>query len=283
MEKVTALIPAGNEAHNIEAAIRSVLWADEVFVVVDAAATDGTEALARSVTSPKVRVVVHTYESPAAQKNWALPLASHPWVFILDADERPEPALIERMRAILAGSPEADAYWIYRRNIYFGKVLRWGGMDHDRVVRLIRRECRYHEVQVHEEINLEGLKVAEVKGAYLLHDTIRSWEHWQNKNDLYARWGAEQALRDGKRAGFVSIVLRPIHRFVKQYFLRLGFLDGIPGAAVAAVAAYCVFLKYARLWSLREGWPSRADEGREARDEGQRARDEGRGTRGETK
>lgn len=255
MEKVTALIPAGNEAHNIVEAIRSVLWADEVFVVVDAAATDGTEALARSVEDPKVRVVVHPYESPSLQKNWALPQASHPWVFILDADERPEPALVERLQGLLRKGPEADAYWIYRRNIYFGRVMKWGGMDHDRVVRLVRRECRYHEVQVHEEIDLAGRKVAEVKGAYLLHDTIRSWEHWQAKNDLYCRWGAEQALKDGKRAGIVSIVLRPLHRFVKQYLFRLGFLDGIPGALVAAVAAYCVFLKYARLWSLQRGWP----------------------------
>jgi glycosyltransferase involved in cell wall biosynthesis len=259
LDKLTAIIPAGNEAHNIEAAIRSVLWADEVFVVVDAASTDGTEAAARAVDDPKVRVVVHPYESPAAQKNWAIPQAAHPWVFLLDADERPEPALVEKVRALLGQDPEADAYWIYRTNIYLGRPLRWGGAAHDRVVRLFGRECRYRDVRVHEEVELAGKRVAEVRGAYLLHDTVRDWEHWQAKNDLYARWGAEQLFAEGQRAGFASIVLRPLHRFLKQYLFRLGFLDGIPGAAVAYMGAYGVFLKYARLWSMHRGWPKRVD------------------------
>lgn len=258
LEKVTAIIPAGNEAHQIADAIRSVLWADEVLVVVDAASTDGTEAAARSVADPKVRVAVHPYESPAAQKNWAIPQASHPWVFVLDADERPEPALVEKIKAILGQGPRAEAFWIYRTNIILGRALRWGGGAHDRVVRLFRRECRYREVRVHEEVELAGRRVAEVKGAFLLHDTYRSWEHWQAKNDLYARWGAEQLHQDGKRAGFAAIVLRPLHRFIKQYLLRLGFLDGIPGAAAAFMGAYGVFLKYCRLWSLHSGWPKRA-------------------------
>jgi len=259
VEKVTAIIPAGNEAHHIAEAIRSVLWADEVFVVVDAASTDGTEAAAKAVGDPKVRVVVHEFLSAAAQKNWAIPQATHPWVFLLDADERPEPALVEKVRALLGQDPQADAYWICRRNVYFGKVLKWGGMAHDRVVRLFKRECRYHDIQVHEEIDLAGRRVGEVKGAWLHHDTIRSWEHFQQKNDLYARWGAEQLYKEGKRAGFGSIVVRPLHRFLKQYLFRLGFLDGIPGALVAAMATYGVFLKYARLWTMGKGWPPKGN------------------------
>ncbi len=255
MEKVTAIIPAGNEAHQIADAVRSLLWADEVLVVVDAASTDGTAAAARAVPDPKVRVVVHEYRSPAAQKNWAIPRSNHPWVFLLDADERPTPELVAEVRALLAEGPRADAYWIRRRNIYFGRTMRWGGLARDRVVRLIRNTCRYREVQVHEEISLAGLRVGEVKGAYLLHDTVRDWEQYQRKNDLYARWGAEQLHREGARAGLGSILLRPLHRFLKQYLFRLGFLDGVPGALVAGVAAYGVFLKYARLWSLCHGWP----------------------------
>ena len=37
-----------------------------------------------------------------------------------------------------------------------------------------------------------------------------------------------------------------------MYFLRLGFLDGIHGLALCMLAAFSVFLKYAKLWELGE-------------------------------
>ncbi len=256
MEKVTAVIPAGNEAHQIVDAVRSVLWADEVFVVVDAASNDGTLEAAGTVREANVRIVSHEFNYPAAQKNWAIPQASHPWVFLLDADERPEPELVSSVKKLLEGSPKADAYWVKRRNIYFGRAMRFGGLDNDKVVRLFRRECRYDDVKVHEEIALNGLNVGVIGQGRLVHDTIRDWPHYLAKNELYSRWGAEQLFMEGKGAGLVSILLRPLHRFLKQYFLRLGFLDGVPGAIVAFTSAYCVFLKYSMLWTMRKGWPA---------------------------
>ncbi|MCI4398779.1 MAG: glycosyltransferase family 2 protein [Acidobacteria bacterium] len=260
MEKVTAIIPAGNEAHQIADAVRSVLWADEVFVVVDAASNDHTYEAAKAIADPKVRVTVHEFNYPAAQKNWAIPQASHPWVFLLDADERPEPELVSSIRKLLEEGPKADVYWIWRSNAYFGRVMRFGGLSNDKVARLFRRDCRYEDVKVHEEIALSGLALGAIKQGRLLHDTIRDWPHYLAKNELYSRWGAEQLFKDGKRAGLCSILLRPLHRFLKQYLFRLGFLDGVPGAIVAVTSAYCVFLKYSMLWTMSKGWPAREEQ-----------------------
>jgi glycosyltransferase involved in cell wall biosynthesis len=254
-EKVTALIPAGNEAHQIKEAIESVLWADEVLVVVDEAATDGTADTARSFPDPKVRVLVHPYEYPALQKNWAIPQASHPWIFLIDADERPTPELSAEIRTLLQDAPPAKAYWIYRENVYFGRVLKHGGLRRDKVVRLFRRELRYDTRLVHEEI--EDRKDAGFLSGTLRHCTFRDWDHYLEKLHRYTTWGALQDYHKGKRSGVLNIVFRPIHRFLKQYVLRLGFLDGIPGALVAYLAVYGVFLKYAKLWDLqkRGGFP----------------------------
>jgi glycosyltransferase involved in cell wall biosynthesis len=245
--KVTALIPAGNEAHQIREAIHSVEWADEVFVVADAAGTDGTATAAGSV--PGVRVEVHEYGYSAAQKNWAIPRASHPWIFLLDADERCTSELREEVLALLARGPKDDAYWIRRRNLYFGRVMRFGGWQTDSVIRLFRRECRYADRRVHAEIG--GFRSAGRLAGFLLHDTFRDWEFYLAKLDRYTTWGAEQDLKDGKRAGFVNVALRPAFRFVKQYVLRLGFLDGIPGVIAVYLAVYGVFLKYAKMWDMQ--------------------------------
>lgn len=246
-ERVTALIPAGNEAHQIAQAVASVSWADEVYVVVDAASSDGTAEAAAAL--PGVRVEVHEYGYSAAQKNWAIPRATHPWVFLMDADERCTDGLRDEIGRVLASPPVHDAYWVRRRNLFFGRVMRFGGWQTDSVIRLFRRECRYQDRRVHAEI--EGFRSAGRLKGFLLHDTFRSWEQYLAKLERYTTWGAQQDFQDGKRAGFVKVALRPAFRFVKQYVVRLGFLDGIPGVIAVYLAVYGVFLKYAKLWDLR--------------------------------
>ena len=245
---VTAIIPAGNEANQIADAVKSVLWADEVLVVVDAASVDDTAGVAASV-DPRVKVLVHEYGYSAAQKNWAIPQASHPYVFLLDADERVTPDLEREIGETLRDNATRDAYWISRRNLYFGRLMRHGGMQTDKVIRLFKRECRYQDRRVHAEI--EGWATVGFMRSALLHDTFRDWEHYLRKLDVYTTWGAEQDLKDGKRSGLLHVVLRPAGRFLKQYIFRLGFMDGIPGAISAYLGVYGVFLKYAKLWDLQ--------------------------------
>ena len=245
---VTAIIPAGNEAHQIADAIKSVLWADEVLVVVDAASVDDTAGVAASV-DPKVKILVHEYGYSAAQKNWAIPQASHPYVFLLDADERATPDIEREIGETLQGDSICDAYWIPRRNLYFGRLMKHGGMQTDKVIRLFKRECRYQDRRVHAEI--EGWTTVGFMRSALLHNTFRDWGHYLRKLDVYTTWGAEQDLKDGKRSGFLHVALRPAGRFLKQYVFRLGFMDGIPGAISAYLGVYGVFLKYAKLWDLQ--------------------------------
>lgn len=254
---VTAIIPAGNEEQMIRGSLESLLWAEDILVVVDAASTDSTAAIAASV-APGVRVVIHEYEYSAAQKNYAIPLAEYPWVFLLDADERVTPELEEEIRALFdAGEPEKDAYWIKRRNILFGRVMRHGGQQTDKVIRLFRRECRYQDRRVHAEIEGWG-SIGHLKN-HLLHDTFQGWSRYLDKLDRYTTWGAEQDFRDGKRSGFPHVVLRPAGRFFKQYLIRLGFLDGIPGAISAFFGVFGVFLKYSKLWDMECGDENRLD------------------------
>jgi glycosyltransferase involved in cell wall biosynthesis len=247
MEKVTAIIPAGNEAVNIEEAIKSLLWADEVYVVVDESSRDNTFELAGSV-SPKVRVEKHEYVYSAKQKNWAIPRAAHPWILLMDADERPNEKLVAAVKKTLE-NPKYDAYEIKRKNVFLGKVLRFGGLANDKVIRLFKKECSYEDKKVHAEIT--GYKTLGILKGYFEHNTFKNWSDYLLKLHRYSRWGAEQALINNQEAGFINIVLRPIHRFLKQFIFRLGFLDGIPGAVNAYLGAYSAFLKYTLLYEMK--------------------------------
>jgi hypothetical protein len=46
------------------------------------------------------------------------------------------------------------------------------------------------------------------------------------------------------------MILRPIYRFLRDYIVKGGFLDGIPGLIIVASTMYYVFMKHARLWEM---------------------------------
>jgi len=243
--KLTALVPTFNEEEVIRDCLESVRWADEVFVV-DSFSHDQTVTIAREIGA---RVVQHEYVNSAAQKNWAIPQASHPWVLLVDADERVTPELRDEIRGLLAQGPSYDGYWIRRSNHFMKRRMEHGGWETDKVIRLFRRDCaRYEDREVHAEINLPGrLPVLEHP---LLHFSFRSFSQYWKKMQLYSDWSASQMWKEGKRAGWISIGLRPVQRFLKMYLVRRGFLDGLHGLVLSMLGAFTVFLKYAKLWEL---------------------------------
>jgi len=97
MEKLTVIIPCKDEADNMEEVLASVQWADEI-LVVDSFSTDDTLAIARKYTD---RILEHEYENSAAQKNWAIPQATHNWILLVDADERVTPELHKEIEEML--------------------------------------------------------------------------------------------------------------------------------------------------------------------------------------
>ncbi len=248
--RLSAIIPAYNEEEMIRKCLESVRWADEIFVV-DSFSRDRTVEIAREFGA---RVVQHEYVNSATQKNWAIPLAAHPWVLLVDADERVTPQLRDEIREILASEPHADGFWIRRLNHFLGRPMRHCGWETDKVIRLFRRDAaRYEDREVHAEIDLPG-DLPVLKNP-LLHYSFRSFSQYWRKMQLYSDWGASQLRREGRRAGWISIALRPFLRFFKMYVVRLGFLDGIHGLVLCFLAAFTVFLKYAKLWELCQETP----------------------------
>jgi glycosyltransferase involved in cell wall biosynthesis len=250
---LTALIPAGNEERHIAEAIASVRFADEVIVVVDAAATDRTREIAEGLAD---RVLVHEYENSAAQKNWAIPQCAHPWVFVLDADERVTPELRDEICRVVAADGPEDGYRIFRANHFAGQRIVGCGWQRDDVLRLFRRDrCRYQDRHVHADIeSADGkpLRVGRLRGK-LLHFTFDSFEQYLKKHGRYAAWASADRAKSTGRVHLGHLVLRPAWRFFRQYILYSGWRDGIAGFVICWMAAHSVFMKYALLWEKQRG------------------------------
>lgn len=249
-EKITVIVPTFNEEANIAACLDTVAWADEIFVV-DSFSTDRTPEIARERGA---RVVQHEYVNSATQKNWAIPHAAHPWVMIVDADERVTPELRAEITRVLDGAPSApqgDGFDIVRENYFMGKRVRYCGWQSDTCLRVFRRDLgRYQDRQVHADVIVHG-KVGKLKSK-LIHETFRSFEQYMRKFDRYTTWAAGDRAKRTQNVGWSHLALRPAGRFFKQYVLKLGVLDGKTGLIICSLAAYSVFMKYAKLWEIRE-------------------------------
>ena len=139
MPPVTVTVITKNEAEALAEALKSVSWADEM-IVIDAESTDDTVKIARQFTD---RVYVRAWNGYVDQKNHAAELATHDWIFSLDADERSTPQLSTEVRSLLAGEPASSGYRMPRVSFYLGRWIRTTDMYPDYQLRLYdRRKAR---------------------------------------------------------------------------------------------------------------------------------------------
>jgi glycosyltransferase involved in cell wall biosynthesis len=240
-------IIARDEADRIEAAVRSVAFADEV-VVLDSGSTDATVAIARAAGA---RVVETDWPGHVAQKNRALAEARHDWVLSIDADERVSPALAAGIQRALAAEPTVAGFSVARLSWYLGEPLRHGVWHPDRRVRLFdRRRARWGGLDPHDRVVLDG-PAGRLPGD-LHHHPYRDLGEHLATIDRYTAIAAAGLRARGVRARWWDLAVRPPLHFVKAFLLRAGFRDGVRGGMVATLGATYVLLKWARV-RLGEG------------------------------
>lgn len=245
---LSVVIITCNEEKNIGRTLESVRWADEI-ILVDSGSTDRTLEIARSF-GDKVKVSSEPWKGFPAQKNSAIAKATGDWVLSLDADEPVETALADEIRALLAQGPDQDGYQIPRKNFLFGRWIRYGGWYPDPKLRLFRRgKGRFDDRRVHESMVVEG-PVGRLRHA-ILHYAYDDLAGYIEHNNRYSTLGAELAVAQGRRGfSFAHIVLNPLFTFLKNYFFRLGFLDGKQGFLVHFYHSVYVSWKYVKVWEM---------------------------------
>lgn len=243
-ESLSAVIITHNAARQLEACLQSVAFADEI-LVVDSGSTDETVTLAQQHGA---RILHQDWLGYGPQKRFAAAAAANRWVLSLDADERVSDELRDAIQRELR-APRFPAYAMARRNRFMGRWLKHGEGYPDWSVRLFNREqANWTEDAIHEKVVVAG-RVGRLAGD-LLHESEQGIADYLAKQNRYTTLQAEQLYARGKRAGFARLLLSPLLRFVKLYFLRLGFLDGVPGLVHIAIGCCNSFAKYAKLREL---------------------------------
>jgi len=249
MLKISSIIIAKNEEVNIARCIESQLGCiDEIIILVDEESVDKTLDIVGSFPQVKYRVV--RWLGFSRTKQYALELSSNDWILWVDADEAIREELQEELINFKNSQPEYSAYSIARRAYFLGKWIKHSGWYPTRVTRLFnKKKVKFSDNEVHEHLVFDG-EIGKLKHD-LDHFTDPSIQHYFEKFNRYTTLAANDLMKKEKNILLSDILIRPVFIFIKMYFIKLGFLDGIEGFILAVFSSSYVFTKYCKFWELK--------------------------------
>lgn len=242
---ISALAITYNEEIHIESYIKSLSFADEI-IIIDSFSTDNTIALAKKF---EVTIIQREFKNFSDQKNFAISQAKNDWVTFFDLDEKISQDLATEIFDTIKSKKPLKAYHVKRSFNFMGKQIKYSGFQTDIAVRLFNKNyCKYNDKKVHETIETEE-KIGQLKHA-VDHQTYKSFDNYNNKLNKYSKLQAEELYKKNVRPNMYHFIFRPWYRFMHQYFLRLGFLDGKEGFIISYVHAFSVYKRYIQLWAM---------------------------------
>ncbi|MDZ4278485.1 MAG: glycosyltransferase family 2 protein [Dehalococcoidia bacterium] len=244
MDTLSVVTITLNEAHRLRECFESIDWADE-WVVVDSGSSDGTAELAQRLSA---RVFRRPFDNFSNQWNFAAGRARSDWVLVLAADERITPGLRSEIEAVLQGGDGPSCYAMPRRNVLFGRWMRYGGQYPDWSLRLFRRGTARWVGDIHERLAHAG-RLGRLRQP-ILHLSFSTLGEWIKKMDRQTDQEAFFAAQRGERASWTDVALRPAYWFLRMYVARRGFLDRWEGFVHSLCTFTCVFFRYAKLREL---------------------------------
>jgi len=258
---VTVLIPCRNAAQTIAGCLASVRdMADEI-LVADGGSTDDTLRCVRQAGG--CRIVQRERVDDADFESWASRTARHPWILRVLPDERLNPELGRQVQDLLATEPAEDGFEISRTVFFRGRRLKYGGFQHDKSVRLYRKNAALYVLRAGRvEVLVPSEKVGRITSRMLCETGLSFERHLADMIRL-AGCSAKDARRQGCRPKRRAALWHAPWQFVRSYLLRFGCLDGWPGLHACWLSALSVYLREAMLWELDQSVtaPGSADPG----------------------
>jgi len=229
----------------IEKSINSIYQIADEIIIVDSFSTDKTEEICTGF--PKVKFIQKKFHGFGCQKNYTLSEASGEWILFLDSDEVPDETAVNAINNILnSADPPYKVYEIHFNNILLRKTVKYGGWGNVWRERFFKKgHGKYSDDLVHECFITEDKK-GKLPG-HIDHYTYKSIAHHIEKINNYTQLMAEKKVSNGKTVSLFKMIFSPFFDFMKNYFFKLGFLDGIAGFYISITGAFYTFLKYVKI------------------------------------
>jgi hypothetical protein len=176
------------------------------------------------------------------------------WLLGLDADEEISPDLREEIQSAIAAPENFPAFCFPRCTNFCDRWIRHGDWYPDRQTRLwLKGSARWGGVDPHDKLIVDG-KVGRLRGN-LLHYPAETIDRQIAKISSYSNDFLRDAQSKNHGAAFGDLTVRPLWRFLRSYFFRLGFLDGWQGCYIAWMTAFYTATRYAKVWDAQQKKP----------------------------
>ncbi len=247
MDKISAVIITYNASATIANCINALKKVCDEIIVIDSFSTDDT---AKVCKEQGIIFFQKSWLGYGPQKNFGINQASNNYILSIDADEiisdELATSIIKEKKTGLSG-----LYSLLFLHYYYMGFSNHGAAKPDTKVRLFnKKNVRWNEREVHEALLIpKEERIKQLRG-YLLHYSYSSISHQIKKIDNYTTLGATELFKKGKKHFLLKMIFSPPTNFIINYFIRLGFLDGIHGFVLASFTAHESFVKYAKLWEM---------------------------------
>lgn len=243
--EISAVVLTRNEEKNIAQCLGALGFGDEL-VIIDDYSDDKTRRIAKKLGA---KVYKRKLEGDfSEQRNFGLEKARGRWVLFADADEMVTEKLASEIVQVIKSKPEVKGFFFKRRAKFMGRWLRFGEIGAVSFLRLGRRGVGQWQGRVHEVWKIKGKKVTLREP--LLHKQDVSLGEFVKRIDFYSTLRAKELFQKGKQFCFFELIIFPIAKFVQNYFLRVAFLDGLPGLILTILMSSHSFLVRAKLFIL---------------------------------
>jgi glycosyltransferase involved in cell wall biosynthesis len=269
---ISILILTRNEQRDLPDCLASVSWSDDIHVF-DSHSTDSTVEIALAAGA---KVHTRTFDDYATHRNAALATVpfKHPWVFLLDADERPTPELSREMQQVVLAAPAQIAgFRLRRRDFLFGAWLKHAQLS-PFYIRLVHPQHARYTRAINEVLEVDG-PVASLSYPLDHYPFSKGIARWVEKHNLYSTMEAELIVRNQglqnpslvtalrhpdfhtrrlhQKAIFYRFPGRPLLKWLYMMFARRAILDGPAGLTYATLQSFYEYLIVLKTKELRRG------------------------------
>ncbi len=250
MQALSVVMIVKNEAHILPQTIAAAKNITDDIVVCDTGSTDDTMAIAQHCGA---RVVQEAWMGFGRTKNKANQYARYDWILQLDADEIPD-AQLQQILLQLPLNNSKELFNVQFKTFLGEQWIKYGEWGKDEHIRLFNRTAvKWNEAPVHEQLLVDDSFIITHLPGFIHHKTMRNMQEFEEKMKAYGIKGGEKYFEQGKKGGWYKPYTSSAFSFIKNYLLKLGFLDGIAGWQIAKMNAWYTYLKYHTLNQLQSG------------------------------
>lgn len=247
--KISGVIITLNEEQNIERCIKSLMAVCDEIVVIDSGSTDKTEDICKNYG---VNFIHQDFLGYTNQKNFAIDQAKYDYILSLDADESLSDELTNEILKIKTNW-QFDGYEMNRLTNYCGQWVYHTGWYPDRKIRLFKRDkARWKGGALHEKMTMnDAASLTRIKGD-LLHYSYYTIDDHLKQIEKFTKIASKELFEKGYKPGKLKVIFSGPVRFIRDFVVKRGFMDGYTGFRIALVSSFATYLKYARVKELFE-------------------------------